>query len=148
MPDRVLILANEFISDADHALPGDLQHQADHAQEVMVVAPVLTTWLQWLTSDTDAAHAAAEDRIGRIAADISRRRSPPQIAIGDENQLLAVADALTRFPADACVVVNHDQYSENHHERGVAEQIQRRFRLPTTVLTVTSSGRLVDHETV
>jgi hypothetical protein len=148
MPHRVIILANEFITDAEHALPEHLRRQADQTDEVLVIAPVLTTWLQWLTSDTDAAHAAAEHRLDQIAADISRRQHPPHTEVGDENQLLAVADALAHFAADACIVVNHDPTSENYHERGVAEQIAERFQLPTTVLTVNSDGHLTHHETV
>jgi hypothetical protein len=148
MPDRVLILASEFISDAEQALPEHLRRQARQTGEVLVIAPVLTTWLQCLASDTDAAHAAAEHRVGQIAADISRRRRPPHTEVGDENQLLAVADALAHFAADACIVVNHDHASENYHERGVAQQIADSFQLPTTVLTVNSNGRLTHHETL
>ena len=107
MPDRVLIIANALVANARHSLPKSLRRDDDYAREVMVVAPMLTTRLQCLTSDIDAAHAAAEQRRRQIAADMSTFRTPPLTTVGDENQLLAVADALATFDADACVVVTH-----------------------------------------
>jgi hypothetical protein len=147
MPDRVLIVANELIANARQSLPKGLRQDDNHAREVLVIAPVLTTRLQSMTSDTDGARRAAQQRLRHIAADMSTFRTPPRTTVGDENQVLAVADALTTFDADACVVITHIPEQANYHERGVAEQIHERFRLPTTTLTVDIHGRILDHHT-
>jgi hypothetical protein len=147
MPDRVLIIANALIANARQTLPHSLRQNDDHARELMVIAPMLTTRLQSLTSDIDDAHDAAEQRLRHIAADMSAFRSSPLTTVGDENQLLAVADALATFDADACVVVTHTREHANYHEHGVPEQIHEKFRLPTTTLTVDTTGRIVDYHT-
>lgn len=147
MPDRVLILANELITDARHELPKSLRQHAS-TRELFVIAPMLTTRLQSLTSDIDDAHHAAEQRLRQIADDMIGFRMPPLTMVGDENQLLAVADALAIFDADVCVVVTHTREHANYHEHGVPEQIHEQFRLPTTTLTVNPHGRIVDHYTM
>jgi hypothetical protein len=144
MPDRVLIIANALIANARQSLPKSLRQDNRHARELLVIAPVLTTRLQSLTSDIDDARDAAQQRLRHIAADMSSFRTPPLTTIGDENQLLAVADALATFDADACVVVTHTREHANYHEHGVSEQIHEQFRLPTTTLTVDTSGRIID----
>ena len=102
MPDRVLIIANALITNARQSLPTSLRQHDNHAREVLVIAPMLTTRLQCLTSDIDDAHHAAQQRLRDIAADMSTFRTPPLTTIGDENQVLAVADALaTSTPTPA-----------------------------------------------
>jgi hypothetical protein len=148
MPDRVLIIANALITNARRSLPTSLRQHDNHAREVLVIAPMLTTRLQCLTSDIDDAHHAAQQRLRDIAADMSTFRTPPLTTIGDENQVLAVADALATFDADACVVVTHTREHANYREHGVPEQIHEQFRLPTTTLTVDTHGHIVEHHTM
>jgi hypothetical protein len=148
MPDRVLIIANAVIANARESLPETLRQERNHARDVMVVAPILTTRLQSLTSALDRAQQAAQQRLREIADDMGTFRTPPLTAVGDENQLHAVADALASFDADACVVVTHTREHANYHEHGVAEQIHKQFGLPTTTLTVDPHGRIVDHCTI
>jgi hypothetical protein len=147
MPDRVLIIANALITNARQSLPPSLRGNGNRAREVMVIAPMLTTRLQCLTSDIDDAHRAAQQRLCHIAADMSTFRTPPLTTVGDENQVLAVADALASFDADACVIVTHTPEQANYHEHGVPEQIHEQFRLPTTTLTVDTHGQIVDYYT-
>ncbi len=144
MPDRILILANELITNARRSLPTNLRHDNNYARDVQVIAPMLTTRLQSVTSDFDAARQAAQQRLDDIAANMSTFRTPPRTAIGDENQLLAVDDALSTFNADACVVITHAEANANYHEHGVSEQIQKHFKLRTTILSVDTHGHIVD----
>lgn len=143
MSDRILIVANTLISDAEHTLPPSVGPRS--TAELFVVAPTLTTRLQSLSSDVDGARRAAEDRLQWISADMRRFRSAPRTAVGDENQVVAVGDALAEFDADECVVVSHTPERENFHERRVAQRIRARFDLPTTLLHVDDGGRVVAH---
>jgi hypothetical protein len=148
MPERVLIIANALIADARHTLPPSVRRRDEPARELMVIAPMLTTRLQSLTSDIDSAHDAAQQRMRHITADMSTFRTPPRTSVGDENQLLAVADALATFDADACVVVSQTREHASYHERGVPDQIHEQFNLPTTTLTVNPYGRIIEHHTL
>jgi hypothetical protein len=143
MPDRVLVLANDVITNARQSLPKQLRHDNNYAREVLVIAPMLTTRLQSLTSDIDAAYQAAQQRLNQIATDMGTFRTAPRTGVGDENQLLAVDDAMSTFNADACIVITHTTACANYHERGVAEQIHQQFKLPTTTLTVDTHGHII-----
>jgi hypothetical protein len=145
MPDRVLIVANAFAPDARRSLPASLLRDGP-ARELFVVAPLLTTRPQSFCSDVDGARRSAEARLDRIATDMSAFRAPPRAAVGDEDQVHAVADALATFDADACVFVTHTPELASYHERGVAERIRELFGLPTTTLTVDGTGRIVSRD--
>jgi hypothetical protein len=142
MPDRVLIVANAFAPDARASLPASLLRDGP-ARELLVIAPMLTTRSQSFCSDIDGARRSAEARLDRIAADMGAFRPPPRVAVADEDQLHAVADALVTFDAEACVFVTHTPELASYHERGVPERIRDHFGLPTTTLTVDGSGRVV-----
>jgi hypothetical protein len=146
MPDHVLILANEYVVDAQRSLPPELVAQSRETRDVLLVAPMMPSRLQSLCSDIDQARSAADARLRRIASDISRFRSPPRLEIGDEDQLTAVTDALATFPAEACVVIAHPDDCRHYRERGIAERIRARFNLPTSLLTVTAQGQVIGFE--
>jgi hypothetical protein len=145
MPHRVLILANEFIADAARSLPPEIRSKASRDHDVLVVAPILPTKVQSLCSDIDNASRDANQRLTRIAADIGRDRTPPRTMIGDENQLLAIEDALWDFDANACVVVIHAHGAQHHRERSIPTRIHERFGLPTTVILVDRAGGVAGH---
>ena len=146
MPDHVLILANEYVVDAQRSLPPALIAQSRSTREVLLVAPIMPSRLQSLCSDIDRARSAADALLRRIANDMSRFRAPPGLRIGDEDQLTAVSDALATFPAEACVVIAHPDGCRHYRERDVAERIRARFNLPTSLLTVTPQGRVTGFE--
>lgn len=58
MARRVLVLSNEDLSDANEVPPA-IRPLIDEAEEIYVVAPTLTTWMQWLTDDRDNARVSA-----------------------------------------------------------------------------------------
>jgi hypothetical protein len=147
MPDRVLILANEFIPDAARSLPPEIRSRASQDHDVLVVAPIAPTRVQSLCSDIDKASRVARERLTRIAADISQYRTPPKTMLGDENQLLAIEDALWDFDANACVVVIHAAGAQYHKERAVPKRIRERFGLPTTVILIDPAGAVAGHYT-
>ena len=144
MPDRVLILANALVHDAQHSLPTSLR-RGGPARELLVIAPLLTTRTQSICSDVDGARRAAERRLNDIAADMSGFRALPRTVLAEEDQVQAVADALAGFDAEECVVVTRTQDQASRHEAGVSEEVYDRFRLPTTTLTVDGVGHLVSN---
>ena len=72
--------------------------------EVLVVAPALNSRLRHWLSDEDAARR----RAGRLAAALVQRMDAHGVRaegrVGDPDPLLAIADALTTFPADEIVI--------------------------------------------
>jgi nucleotide-binding universal stress UspA family protein len=72
--------------------------------DVLVVAPALNSRLRHWVSDEDAARRRAEHRVAAFVEHLERRGIHAQGRVGDADPLLAIADALSVFPADEIVI--------------------------------------------
>ena len=68
---------------------------------------------------------------------------PPSGHVGDEDQLLAIEDALAQFGADAVVIVGHVRGQDNWHERRVIERAREQLGLPVYAVRITAQGEVV-----
>src|SRR3954453_23704449 len=93
--------------------PSSIRPFVDEAEEVYVVAPVLTTWMQWLTDESDSAVVSADERLRTVFAHMRAGGLQPHGEVGAENQVIAIADALARFDADLIVLRLHTPGSEH-----------------------------------
>ena len=143
MTNRVLIIANAVLASPDH-LPARLTAPAAPPEQVLVVAPLLTTPLQALCSDIDAARRDAAKRLGYISCDLEALGMSPRMALGDQSQELTVDDALADFSADWCVVLNRLPECQTRAEQDNGRRICERSGLPTVVLTADGAGRLCE----
>jgi hypothetical protein len=140
---RVLIIANEAPADPAE-LPEGLRKEILEADEVRVVAPILTTRLQSWASDIDAAAVEADVRMNAIVGSISEGgQAGARGDIGDEDPRQAVADALAQFPADALIVSVHPPDVANCRERRLTEEALERFGLPVTEVVIDRDGRIL-----
>ena len=143
-PKRVLIIANEAVADRPAGVPEVVRNQVLEAEEVRVIAPMLTTRLQSWTSDIDGAALRADERIRAIVGSIDASGQPATRGeVGDEDPLQTVADALAVFPADALILSVHAPDVANWRERGFAEKVRRRFDLPVTEMLLDGEGRVI-----
>jgi hypothetical protein len=141
MRKHVLILANGFVNDAPRALPTDLLTFADPASEMHVLAPVHLTRLQSLCSDLDQPRADAHERLDRILQDMTALGLSATGEIADEDQLLAIEDALAQSNAHAIVVVTHAPGQQNWRERQLIANVAR-FQLPVKDVLITRDGTI------
>jgi hypothetical protein len=144
---RVLMVTDENLATANE-VPELIRPLVDLAKEVYVVAPTLTTRLQSLTGDVDPARARAEERLQTVFDHMHADGVRPDGAVADEDQVSAIADALTGFDADLMVLRLHARGSENENwrERRLAKQVRSRFDVPTIVFYFDSHGRVVGRE--
>jgi hypothetical protein len=143
-PKRVLIIANEAVADRPAGVPEVVRRQVLEADEVRVVAPMLTSRLQSWVSDIDAAAAEADERMNAITSSIGESGQPAAHGrVGDEDPLQAVADALADFPADALILALHAPDIANWRERRFGEKVRARFDLPVTEMLLDREGRVV-----
>ena len=91
---------------------------------VLVVAPALNSWLRRWASDDDRARCLAARRMRAYLERFELRGVHAEGRVGDPDPLLAIADALTTFPADEIVVVG-DARAEK-----LALRARTRFSLP------------------
>lgn len=100
--------------------------------DVLVVAPALNSRLRHWLSDVDDAVARAHDRLELALADLRARGVTARGEVGDANPLVAIADALARFPASAIVVATLPPGQSNWLERGLIDKVRARFDVPVT----------------
>ena len=145
---RLLIIANDLIGERPAELPEDIRQQVREADEVCVVAPMLTSTLQSLVSDIDGAALKANERMRTIVDDLRASGQEATLGeIGDENELHAVEDALADFPADALILAVHAPDVANWHEQGLGERLRARFDLPVTEILLDRDGHVLSAAT-
>jgi len=144
---RVLVVTNESLADANE-VPESIRPLIDGAEEIYVIAPTLTTWLQWVASDVDGARVSADERLRTVFDHMRAGGLKPRGAVGAEDQVLAIADALADFDADLIVLRLHapDGGDENWHEHRIAERVRSHFNLPTAVFFFDNEGHVVGSE--
>jgi hypothetical protein len=144
---RVLVVTNETLADANE-VPGEIRPLIDDAKEIYVIAPTLTTWLQWVASDIDGARVSADERLRTVFEHMRAGGLKPHGVVGAEDQVLAIADALAEFDADLIVLRLHAPGSEreNWHEHGIAERVRSHFDVPTVVFFFDNEGRVIGSE--
>jgi hypothetical protein len=97
---------------------------------VLVVAPALNSWLRRWLSDEDGARRRAQDRAAVFADRLEQRGVHAEGRAGDGDPLLAIADALSTFPADEILIAAHPDRSSQIAEE-LASRARARFALPT-----------------
>ena len=147
MTKRVLVVTSEILSDANE-VPESIRPLLDEAEEIYVIAPTLTTWLQWLATDVDHARVSADERLQTVFDHMHAKGLAPAGTVGDENQVTAIADALAKFDADLIVLRLHapGSESENWREHRIAKQVRGHFDLPTIVFFFDDEGHVVGRE--
>lgn len=147
MPERILIVTDENLDD-DNQVPEAIRPLIDHAEDIYVIAPTLTTRLQSLAGDIDHARASAEVRLQRVFDHMHGSGLNPHGTVGDEDQLSAIDDALADFDADLIVLRLHAPGSENENwrEHRLASRVRSHFDLPTTVFLFDRDGHVVGRQ--
>ena len=97
--------------------------------KVLVVAPALNSWLRRWLSDEDAARRRAEERAAAVADRLEQSGVHVEGRAGDGDPLLAIADALSTFPADEIVISAQPGALESDAEELVS-RARERFALP------------------
>ena len=135
MPKRLLIAAGEAAESAD-ALPFGVRELIDAADEVLVVTPALATRSEWLASATDKAREQADERLQAVLGQIEALGSQASGTVGADDPLLAFEDALAPFDADHILVGLRPPDRASWQERGLLDELLRRFGIPVTVFAL------------
>jgi hypothetical protein len=98
--------------------------------KVLVVAPALNSRLRRWLSDEDDARRRAEDRASAVAHGLAQSGARVEGRAGDGDPLLAIADALSTFPADEILIAAAPGRSSQLVEQ-LGERARARFALPT-----------------
>jgi hypothetical protein len=147
MARRVLVVTDETLASVNEA-PQPILDQIEQADEVYVVAPTLTTWLQSLTGDVDGARVSADERLRTVFDHMHASGLDSRGTVGDEDQVAAIADALDGFRADLILLRLHARGSqhENWREHRLVDWVRTHTTVPTIVFYFDDEGQFVRPE--
>jgi hypothetical protein len=132
---RLLVAAGEA-AESPGQLPENVQLLLDQAEEILVIAPTLPDRVHWLVSDTDRARSSADERLGTVLGHLEEMGHEAKGDVGADDPLLAFADAVEEFHPDHILIALRGADSAGWQERGLIEEILKRFGLPVTVFVV------------
>jgi hypothetical protein len=132
---RLLVATGAAVADAG-TLPALVRGLLDAASEILVVAPVLPGRLDLWTSDTDRARYQADARLDAVLGQMDELDVRVEGRVGDETPLTALDDAVRSFRPDHILIALRGPQDDGWQERGLVDQVRRRFGLPLTVFVV------------
>ena len=139
MSRRLLVVMNTDIPEG--VLRALVHGHAGEEAEILVVAPASAiSRLDWLTNAEDVARAEAGSLAVKTA--VAAPTTTVEARVGDSDPLTAIADALRTFAADEILVVAHTDNEAGWLEAGTDVEVQTRFGLPVTHVTVADDGSL------
>jgi hypothetical protein len=135
MGPKLLIAVGEAASSTARVPPA-IRAVVDAATEVFVLAPTLPSRLDWLNSDTDAAHRRADQRLRTVLGQLEEMGAGARGAVGSDEPLEAFADAIRAFEPDHLLIALRPSTTSGWQESGLVERVVERFGLPVTVFQV------------
>jgi hypothetical protein len=129
-----LVIANETI--AGHNLHKQIGDMVAEGGEILVVAPALSSRLEYLFSDVDEPRVHAKERLTESLKLMAEDGIQADGAVGDSNPVRAFQDAVAVFEPDAVVVSTHPEGRSHWLENGVIEKIKSHTEIPVTHVVV------------
>ncbi|HET9119688.1 MAG TPA: hypothetical protein VFN72_04085 [Solirubrobacterales bacterium] len=139
MASRLLVAAGNVTEKADQ-LPESVRALLEGAGEILVVSPALPDRFHWLSSDTDKARMAADERLGTVLGHLEQLGREAKGEVGADDPLLAFDDAVAEFGPDHILIGLRSPSRSGWQEHHLIEQVLERFRLPVTVFVTEDSA--------
>jgi len=115
---RVLVVANDVLDPAEIV---------DTEAEVLVVAPALSSRLDYWSGDDRRARRDAERRLADSLSALSLLGVAADGLVGDADPLLAIEDSLRLIDAEVIVIAADSRRAPNWLEREIVSRATRRF---------------------
>jgi len=139
---------------ADHEISEDVAHEIAELfgadVHLALIAPAVTkTRLEHAAGNADDARAEAEGRIEQSLPALEHEglQKPDPAAVGDQDPVVAIEDALREFrDVDEVVFVTNSGAAERWAEHDAFDRVRQRVGVPVTHIEVGDDGRLVDEE--
>jgi hypothetical protein len=140
---RLLIVTGAAAADVVQ-LPPLVQALIQSASQILVVAPVLPSRLQWLTSDTDRVREEADERLGTVMGHVEELAPAAAESgdVGDETPLSAFADAVRTFRPDHILIALRAADHSAWQERDLLNRVREGFHIPLTIFEVDQTGHV------
>ena len=99
------------------------------AEEVLVLAPARTSFLDRWASDLEGARRAAQENLVVTVASLAKAGVEAEARVGDEDLVQAVEDQIGSYPATEVALVTARADADPDAEKA-AEELRERLRVP------------------
>jgi hypothetical protein len=137
MAKRLLIAAGESVTET-REVPFGVRVLLEAADEILVITPTLPSRFEWLSSATDQAKEQADERLRSVLGQLSELGADAAGQVGADDPLVAFEDAIRDFAPDHLLIALRAGEASGWQERGLLDEVQRRFGLPMTTFLVPS----------
>jgi hypothetical protein len=138
---RILLVVDRTVSDARVVAASARAVVERRADEVYVLAPILSSRIAWVTNDDAGAIADAEQRLAATLQELYDQDVDAEGTVGgDDAVLTSISDALGQFPADEIIIAIHADRDRHWRERNLADKIRSQHAQPLTELLVEANG--------
>jgi hypothetical protein len=100
--------------------------------EIFVLCPVLDTPVEHWAGGSDADRATAREFLHSLLDQLNATGIEATGSVGENEPLVAIEDALRRFPADEILIATHPFDERGWLEHGIVAKIRARSELPIT----------------
>ena len=140
MATRLLIAAGQAATDREE-LPVTVRELISAADEILVIAPTLPGRFEWLASASDKARDQADERLQAVLGQVSgmKESGSARGTVAADDPLLAFEDAIAEFAPDHILIGLRSVEQSDWQERGLLDQLIKRFSIPVTVFRLTQA---------
>ena len=135
---RLLVIANETI--AGKGLHNHIRELTAERGRVIIIAPALSSRLEYVFSDVDKPRAEAQERLDASMSLLHDSGIDAEGEVGDANPVRAFEDAVAIYEPDGVLVSTHPAGRSNWIEKGIVEKIQGKTELPVEHVVVDISA--------
>lgn len=137
---RLLVIANETIAGA--GLHSQIREMSAEGGRVIIVAPALSSRLEYVFSDVDKPREAAQERLDASIDALRKSGIDAEGEVGDANPVRAFEDAVSIYEPDGVLVSTHPEGRSHWLERGEVEKIRSKTDLPVEHVVVDLTSHL------
>jgi hypothetical protein len=141
---KLLVIANETI--AGKGLHNHIRELSADGGRVIIIAPALSSRLEYVFSDVDKPRAEAQERLDASIALLHDSGIDAEGEVGDANPVRAFEDAVSIYEPDGVLVSTHPEGRSNWIEKGIVEKIRAKTDLQVEHVVVDISADVPEEQ--
>jgi hypothetical protein len=130
-PWKLLIAAGQ--ASELRELPAGVRALIEQADEILVMVPTLPGRLAWLAGEIDKTREVADARLEVVLGQLEGAEPRAEGVVGSDDPMVAFGDAIASFGPHHILIALRGRDQAGWQEKGLIDQVLKRFGLPVTV---------------
>jgi hypothetical protein len=104
------------------------------------MVPTLPGRLAWLAGEIDKTREVADARLQVVLGQLEDAEQRAEGVVGSDDPMVAFGDAIASFGPDHILIALRSRDEGDWQERGLVDQVLKRFGLPVTIFELEAAG--------